>query len=995
MIRIPFLGASGDAAGGQQPNQPATEPKTAATRPATVHPLDALTGGAFSAATSGERAARVRAWLATEPDAAAMQEVYKELSLRDKGAARALREKLDEIKRSKGQEALVADWAAKAEALLNAGRFNIADAMAWQRDAAKAGAPLGREPLLTLRNRLTQSIQGIEDLQMRAQVQREAAVLLVQRIELLSTRSWKDADAAQAGLQADVAHWHEQTRLLQQDESWANVEPRYTGQLESATQQLDLVAQAFTDALAQARAAFDDASKPLPPVQIWADELRAVRGEGGAAAAVPVQSDTDEAGRQTAEKTAARQQQAREAVTPLLQALERELVNGHGKNTMAAAQGVRNAIKAHARFLEASLEAQVQAVLAKAGELESWQRWRADQLRTELVQKAEALIYRQSAPAGTDDALVPEMDEKAAQSEETAAPSVPDTQQNAAPAEGSAMEIAAAEPILQEPATQSAEAAQAMGELPTSPHSPRKLQELLRQLREQWKEVDQGGMPNHALWRRFDRACNEAYRIVQAWLAGMKQHAVEQKTLRLSMLEEVKAWGERLSLRTLQGSADWKAAQRELGEFSRRWREAGHVSEKIFAELQPQWKAALQEAARPLEEAQQTSMAARQQMIGEAADLASGPLRIDAIKELQQRWQQESQRVPLERRQEQKLWDAFRKPIDEAFQRKSQQREQVVAALSQRDQAVLDAVRVLETAIAGGDAQAIHNAMQALEAATRAQELAATAPTGLAADAPVRGADAGEAADGGVSAVVAEEEAPADAAANAEEPPAMPVRAAPRPVVAMRGDDRPGIRTAPAPLSRDKRAARGDQEARRGARDGVRESRRDSRFTRDDGRKTERAPRLGDAAFRAQRDAMERAQSALRKLTVQAHGETLAQLLTAWEQRNVEMLPPASAWGKSIGGNTRALWAAALTGNTTAPGMPVAEALLRLEMAAGAPTPAQHLQARRALQLQLLTRRNDPAPVQTWSEDVAHVLAAPFDADMARRLQGVLRALLK
>ena len=150
MIRIPFLGASGDAAGGQQPSQPATEPKTIATRPATAHPLDALTGGAFSAATSGERAARVRAWLATEPDAAAMQEVYKELSLRDKGAARALREKLDEIKRSKGQEALVAEWAAKAETLLNAGRLNIADAMAWQRDAAKAGAPLGREPLLTL-----------------------------------------------------------------------------------------------------------------------------------------------------------------------------------------------------------------------------------------------------------------------------------------------------------------------------------------------------------------------------------------------------------------------------------------------------------------------------------------------------------------------------------------------------------------------------------------------------------------------------------------------------------------------------------------------------------------------------------------------------------------------------------------------------------------------------------------------------------------------------
>ncbi|RYF30179.1 MAG: hypothetical protein EOO23_05720, partial [Comamonadaceae bacterium] len=63
--------------------------------------LDALTGGAFSAPTSGERAARVRDWLATDPAAEQMQEVYRELSGRDKGAAKLLRERLDEIRRSK------------------------------------------------------------------------------------------------------------------------------------------------------------------------------------------------------------------------------------------------------------------------------------------------------------------------------------------------------------------------------------------------------------------------------------------------------------------------------------------------------------------------------------------------------------------------------------------------------------------------------------------------------------------------------------------------------------------------------------------------------------------------------------------------------------------------------------------------------------------------------------------------------------------------------
>ncbi|MFM7008759.1 MAG: hypothetical protein ACKO0Z_05420, partial [Betaproteobacteria bacterium] len=69
--------------------------------------------------------------------------------------------------------------------------------------------------------------------------------------------------------------------------------------------------------------------------------------------------------------------------------------------------------------------------------------------------------------------------------------------------------------------------------------------------------------------------------------------------------------------------------------------------------------------------------------------------------------------------------------------------------------------------------------------------------------------------------------------------------------------------------------------------------------------------------------------------------------------------------------------------------------LLRLEMAAEAPTPAEFLGERRALQLQLLTRRNDPAPAQTWAQDVAQVLREPHHAAQARRLQAVLKVLLK
>ena len=75
---------------GQNRNDVPAEPVPVAK--AAVHPLDELTGGAFSAPTSGERAAKVRAWLATDPAVDSMAEVFKELSHRDKGAAKALKE---------------------------------------------------------------------------------------------------------------------------------------------------------------------------------------------------------------------------------------------------------------------------------------------------------------------------------------------------------------------------------------------------------------------------------------------------------------------------------------------------------------------------------------------------------------------------------------------------------------------------------------------------------------------------------------------------------------------------------------------------------------------------------------------------------------------------------------------------------------------------------------------------------------------------------------
>ena len=93
-----------------------------------------------------------------------MQAVYKELSARDKGAAKALRERLDEIKRERHQDELIQEWVQKGDQLRQSNKMSLAQALAWQRDAAKAGAPLSREPLAGIKQALNDRIRHIEEI---------------------------------------------------------------------------------------------------------------------------------------------------------------------------------------------------------------------------------------------------------------------------------------------------------------------------------------------------------------------------------------------------------------------------------------------------------------------------------------------------------------------------------------------------------------------------------------------------------------------------------------------------------------------------------------------------------------------------------------------------------------------------------------------------------------------------------------------------------------
>jgi hypothetical protein len=852
--------------------------------------LDQMTGGIFGAMTSSERTARVRAWLETEPDTNSMQAVFKELSIRDKGACRPLRERLDDIKRVKNQDTLAEEWALSAQALLDLPRMNMADGMAWQRDAAKAGAPLSKEPLSTLKTKLAERVAKIEDVQHQVAVQREAAALFAQRLDTLSTKPLAEVLAQRETLLRDAGDWKSKSQDLMGRPEWLDIDAKLPAQLQTAENQLFAIWGAFSSVMDIAEAAKADGDAPLPSIPVWADELRAARGS-----ALP---QAKQGGATKPKINPEQRKSAHDAVIPILIKLEEELAAGHGKATAGAASNLRQALKENGAWIDGKLDLACHAALGAAGELEGWQRWRADQIRQNLVEQAHRLL--------------------------------------------------------------------------TKPLQGRKQHDSIRTLRDQWKQADQGGIPNHGLWKRFDDACNEAHKLVEAWLEEVKAKSAVVIAERTALLEKLKTWGaeQKATIAALTNDAkpDWKGMHRSLHLFSTQWRESGHLSERDFDALQTAWKAAIKEAAEPLDTAQKGTFTRRQGLIEQAKEMVEAvgkgaDLRIDFVRGIQQQWQVEAQSVPLDRKTEQKLWDNFKATIDSAFAKKDEvrhaARESYVANLSVHDKAVLEASKALDEANSTGEAGKIQAAMTSLQAALRGQAVqVAAAPK---AEEP------------------AQTETPAEALVEAP----APVKVV-KPLVAMRSDDRKSAK-APEPSKFGKRPDDRGATGQSGRGFGG----RDDREPRE-----ARGPRLSDEAFHAQRKAMEQAEFALIKLQMQAHGEVVTTILTAWQNRAADAIPAANALGKVVSSATRTQWTQAL-GKPEAAAEAAGTALLRLEMATGVPTPADYIADRRALQLQLLTKRNDPAPSQTWGADVAKVLESGYSEAVAKRLQANLKALLK
>jgi hypothetical protein len=189
-------------------------------------------------------------------------------------------------------------------------------------------------------------------------------------------------------------------------------------------------------------------------------------------------------------------------------------------------------------------------------------------------------------------------------------------------------------------------------------------------MRERWKALDSlSGAAPKTLWERFDAACSVAYAPAAAHFRQLAEERHANAAKGQALLDEAKAEIARLQEQgAAQAGLQWKQVAAEVQRLRTAWSHLGAIDRKDKKRLDQEFTDALNVLQGPLEQQRKDEMGQREALIDAVNALDPQDRHtLDAIRDIQQRWQTQARAVPLERRAEQMLWQRFRAACDAVF----------------------------------------------------------------------------------------------------------------------------------------------------------------------------------------------------------------------------------------------------------------------------------------------------------------------------------------
>ncbi len=247
-----------------------------------------------------------------------------------------------------------------------------------------------------------------------------------------------------------------------------------------------------------------------------------------------------------------------------------------------------------------------------------------------------------------------------------------------------------------------------------SPLPPDELAREIRTIQEEWKALDKknGGAPKPK-WDKFNAVCKEAYAPAKAHFDTLRKQRNENASGREKIIDDLHALAEEAAAPLPEGTLrDWVDIEKRKSAMFDQWKKGGGVANAAWKALDEKFDVALKKLDGALDAAREPEIARRKKLITEAEELATAtPSReiTDRAIAVQRRWAAERpQGLPhLRRKDEQNLWDVFKKNTDAVFKARDSERDTMKAQFSEgmkNRYALLDELKALITT---DDAKAI------------------------------------------------------------------------------------------------------------------------------------------------------------------------------------------------------------------------------------------------------------------------------------------------
>ncbi|MDO8439430.1 MAG: DUF349 domain-containing protein [Telluria sp.] len=210
----------------------------------------------------------------------------------------------------------------------------------------------------------------------------------------------------------------------------------------------------------------------------------------------------------------------------------------------------------------------------------------------------------------------------------------------------------------------------AVEQLPVQKLAMPELAKKVGSMRDRWKALDTlSGSAPKSLWEKFDAACTTAY----APAAAHFKHLADERHTNAAKAQAL--IGEALAeTAKLDGAAvDWKHMAHTVQRLRMAWSHLGAIDRKDKKRLDHEFTSALNAMQAPLESQRKAEVTSREDMIAQVNALNPNDRHsLDALRALQERWQEHARALPLERKSEQALWQRFRAACDAVFARRKE-----------------------------------------------------------------------------------------------------------------------------------------------------------------------------------------------------------------------------------------------------------------------------------------------------------------------------------